>query len=330
MHNDQVLLTSRIRLARNIEGYPYPSTMDREAARALTEKIIDAFEKREDTWVYHKIQDMAPLQSLYALEENRISPELMKNKEIGSYLEGPDNEIVMLMEEDHLRIQDMRKGFFLDEEYENVASIAGDLEERLPVSYDPVLGYLAACPSNVGTGLRAGCMMHLPALDTLGMEQIQRSITRMGFVLRGIRGEGSKSIGHIYQISNERTLGLTEEEFLRRAKSIVAEVAALERIKRKEMYLDHLIELEDMARRSYGILRNARIIGFEEVMFHLSHMKLGIELSVLDPKRDFDLYDAMIRLGKAHLQMERGSFLDDRSSNIYRANTVRKFIKEVF
>ncbi|MFR9296753.1 MAG: ATP--guanido phosphotransferase, partial [Aedoeadaptatus pacaensis] len=125
-------------------------------------------------------------------------------------------------------------------------------------------------------------------------------------------------------------LGLSEEDFLKRAKSISQEVAALERIKRKEMYLDHLIELEDMARRSYGILRNARIITFEETMLHLSHMKLGIDLSVLKPMRNFDLYDAVIHMGKAHLQMERESFLDDRSSNIYRANKVRQFIKEVF
>lgn len=330
MTKDDILLTSRIRLARNIKGYPYPGHMRDEEARELTEKIIDVLHKRDDFWTFYPLAEVKPLRSLYDLEENRISMQLMKNKDQAGYFIGEGGESIMVMEEDHLRMQDMRKGFFLDEEYERMREIARAVEDELPVSFDNKLGYLTACPTNVGTGLRAGCMMHLPALDTLGMERLARSIARMGFVLRGMRGEGSKIVGHVYQISNERTLGLSEEEFLKRAKSITAEVAALERIKRKEMYLDHLVELEDMARRSYGILRNARIITFEETMLHLSHMKLGIDLSVLKPMRDFDLYDAVIHMGKAHLQMERESFLDDRSSNIYRANKVRRFIKEVF
>ena len=329
MDKDQILLTSRIRLARNIQGYPYPGAMTQDQAKELREKITEALHEHEDVWTLYDLKD-GSLKNLYDLEENLISAALLKNRDRGAYFLGKDRLSVMMMEEDHLRIQAMDKGFHLDEEYETVANLARYFEEKLPVSYDEELGYLTACPSNVGTGLRAGCMLHLPALDTLGMDKIERSVTRMGFVLRGMRGEGSKIVGHMYQLSNERTLGLSEEDFLKRAKSISQEVAALERIKRKEMYLDHLIELEDMARRSYGILRNARIITFEETMLHLSHMKLGIDLSVLKPMRDFDLYDAVIHMGKAHLQMERESFLDDRSSNIYRANKVRQFIKEVF
>lgn len=329
MDKDQILLTSRIRLARNIQGYPYPGAMTQDQAKELREKIIGALHEHDDVWTLYDLKD-GSLKNLYDLEENLISASLLKKRDRGAYFLGKDHLSVMMMEEDHLRIQAMDKGFHLDEEYENVANLARFFEEKLPVSYDEELGYLTACPSNVGTGLRAGCMLHLPALDTLGMDKIERSVTRMGFVLRGMRGEGSKIVGHMYQLSNERTLGLSEEDFLKRAKSISQEVAALERIKRKEMYLDHLIELEDMARRSYGILRNARIITFEETMLHLSHMKLGIDLSVLKPMRDFDLYDAVIHMGKAHLQMERESFLDDRSSNIYRANKVRQFIKEVF
>ena len=329
MDKDQILLTSRIRLARNIQGYPYPGAMTSDQAKELREKITEALHEHEDLWTLYDLKE-GSLKNLYDLEENLISASLLKNRDRGAYFLGKDRLSVMMMEEDHLRIQAMDKGFHLDEEYETVANFARFFEEKLPVSFDEELGYLTACPSNVGTGLRAGCMLHLPALDTLGMDKIERSITRMGFVLRGMRGEGSKIVGHMYQLSNERTLGMSEEEFLKRAKSISQEVAALERIKRKEMYLDHLIELEDMARRSYGILRNARIITFEETMLHLSHMKLGIDLSVLKPMRDFDLYDAVIHMGKAHLQMERESFLDDRSSNIYRANKVRQFIKEVF
>lgn len=330
MDKDQIILTSRIRLARNVQGYPYSGTIGDEDASRLRDQIVDVLDDHSGEWTFYDLKGGNSLKNLYDLEENLISMTLMQNKDHGAYFLGEGGVSIMVMEEDHLRMQDMEKGFHLDEEYENMRDLARFFEEHLPISFDGTLGYLTACPSNVGTGLRAGCMLHLPALDTLGMDKIERSVTRMGFVLRGMRGEGSKIVGHMYQLSNERTLGLAEEEFLRRAKSISQEVAALERVKRKEMYLDHLIELEDMARRSYGILRNARMISYEEAMLHLSHMKLGIDLSVLKPMQDFDLYDWAIRLGKAHLQMERESFLDEKSSNIYRANKVRRFIKEVF
>ena len=219
MDKDQILLTSRIRLARNIQGYPYPGTMTQDQAKELREKIIGALHEHDDVWTLYDLKD-GSLKNLYDLEENLISASLLKNRDRGAYFLGKDRLSVMMMEEDHLRIQAMDKGFHLDEEYKTVANLARFFEEKLPVSYDEELGYLTACPSNMGTGLRAGCMLHLPALDTLGMDKIERSVTRMGFVLRGMRGEGSKIVGHMYQLSNERTLGLSEEDFLKRAKSI--------------------------------------------------------------------------------------------------------------
>ena len=187
MDKDQILLTSRIRLARNIKGYPYPGAMNPDQAKALREKITDALHEHEDLWTLYDLKD-GSLKNLYDLEENLISAALLKNRDRGAYLLGKDHLSIMMMEEDHLRIQAMDKGFHLDEEYDTVANLARFLEEKLPVSFDEELGYLTACPSNVGTGLRAGCMLHLPALDTLGMDKIERSITRMGFVLRGMRG----------------------------------------------------------------------------------------------------------------------------------------------
>ena len=330
MREEQILLTSRIRLARNIEGYPFPSRINEEEAKNLKDKIIQTLHLREDVWMHYDLTSMSPLESMYSIEENKISYQLVNNKKMSSFFVGPNREVIMFLEEDHLRMQDMRKGFYLEEEYANLAKLNAELEEELNFSFNEKLGYLTACPTNVGTGIRASCMLHLPALDHFGMESVNRSINRMGFVLRGMNGEGSKSIGHIYQISNERTLGLTEEEFVKRAKSLTLEIMDLERRKRKELYLDHLIDLEDMARRAYGIMRNARILSHEESLEHLSHIKLGIDMSVLKPQKDFDFYDEVVSLGKAHLQIERGSYLDEKSGNIYRANRARKLMKEVF
>lgn len=328
--NDQILLTSRVRLARNIEGFPFPNRIREEEAERLKEKIFQTLDEREDYWTFYELSRMSPLEIMYAIEENQISYQLLKNKGISSFFTGPEGIVIMLMEEDHLRVQDMRKGLHLKEEYNVLAKLNEELEEKLYFSFDDTMGYLTACPTNVGTGLRASCMLHLPALDHFGMENIHRSINRMGFVLRGMNGEGTKSTGHIYQISNERTLGLKEEDFIQKAQSLVLEIVALETMKRKELYLDHLIDLEDMARRSYGILRNARILPYEESLEHLSHVKLGIDLSVLKNAKDFDYYDECVSLGKAHLQIERGSYLDEKSGNIYRAKRARSLMKEVF
>lgn len=328
--NNQILLTSRIRLARNIEGYPFPNKISKEEAQDLKEKIIETLDGREDVWVHYDLTHMSPLEAMYSIEENRISYQLLNNKSMSSFFVGEGKEVLMFLEEDHLRMQDMRKGFFLKEEYENLAKLSAELEEEMNFSFDEKLGYLTACPTNIGTGIRASCMLHLPGLDHFGMDNINRSINRMGFVLRGMNGEGTKSVGNIYQISNERTLGLSEEEFVKRAQSLTMEIMGLEKIKRKELYLDHLIDLEDMARRSYGILRNARILGYEESLKHLSRIKLGIELSVLKPNKEFDFYDEVVSLGKAHLQIEKGSYLDTKSGDIYRANRARELMREVF
>lgn len=329
--SEEILLTSRIRLARNIEGYCFPNKISQEDAKKLQDKIVDIFHRREDTWRLYELNNLSPLEVQYNVEAYQISPRLVEQKNIGSFLTQEEGPItVMLFEEDHLRMQSIRKGMHLQEMYGELAKLNMDLSEELDFSYSDKLGYITACPTNLGTGLRASCMLHLPGLGHFGLEEIAKSLQRLGFVLRGMKGEGTKGLGHVYQISNERTLGLSEEEFIRRAESIVNEIITLEENKRKEFYLDYLIDLEDLAKRSYGILKNARILSYEEAIEHLSHVKLGIDLSVLKAKESFNFYEILISFQKAHLQMERGSYLDKKSENIYRANRARKLMKEVF
>lgn len=329
---EEILLSTRVRLARNVRGYPFPQKISEEAAEELTKRILDAFEKREDHWIFYQVSKRTPIENMYDAEEHQISYQLMGNREIASFLKGQEepNITAMLFEEDHLRVQYLHENMSLMEEYSVLQDLLADLETSLEFSFDEKLGYLTACPTNVGTGLRASFMLHMPAMAHFGMEGVSRSVERSGFVLRGMNGEGTEGTGNIFQISNERTLGLTEEDFIQRAQDLMDEMIQLEINKRKEFYLDHLIDLEDLAKRSYGILRNARILPYEEAMEHLSRVRLGIDLSVLKPKKEFKLYDQMVGLGKAHLQVERGAYLDQKSGNIYRANKARKLMKEVF
>lgn len=330
MAKGQVLLTSRVRLARNLEGYPFPSKISPDQAQALTQEVIDAFDKREDHWRLYRLADLSPIDAFYQAEANHISPDLVKRGEGASFLRKEDGDTtVMILEEDHLRIQALRKGMALKDLYQDLRDLTLDLEESLTFSFDHKLGYLTACPTNLGTGIRASCMLHLPALDHFGLEGVNRSINQMGFVLRGMHGEGSQGLGNIYQLSNERTLGLNEEDFIRRAMSITQEIIELEENKREDFYLDQMIDLEDLARRSYGILSQARVMDYEEAMTHLSRVQLGIDLGVLRSKGDLSLYDLMVNLGQAHLQLDRGSYLDDKSCQIFRANKTRKLMKEV-
>ncbi|MDO5301796.1 MAG: hypothetical protein Q4E76_04810 [Tissierellia bacterium] len=327
--DNQILLTTRIRLARNFKGFPFVPTIGREEVEEAKSLLYHSLDGDQRPWYYHELKYLSKQEILYAMEENLISPQLMKNREISSYYTSQEGEVIQFMEEDHLRASCLRKGSHLKEEYRHLKGILSLIEEAIPFSFHKKMGYLTTSPTNVGTGLRASSMLHLPALARSGMGPIHKSATRMGFVLRGMKGEGSEAMGHLYQISNERTLGLTEEEFIQRADSLSQELMELELRKRKELYLDHLIELEDMVHRSYGILRNARMLDYREALDHLSYVLLGVELSLLKPKKSFDFYDTVLALAKAHLQQEWGSILDEKSTMIYRANKARALMKEV-
>ncbi|MDO5037248.1 MAG: ATP--guanido phosphotransferase [Tissierellia bacterium] len=331
MEKETILLTSRVRLARNIAGYPFPRKISQAQAQDLTQEVMGVLDAWEEDWLFYRLGDMSPAQGAYYLEANQISSQLLENKEMASFLRQEEIETsLMILEEDHLRIQSSREGLHLEEEYQAVARVCRDLEEKIPLAFDQRWGYLTACPTNVGTGLRASSMVHIPGLDQGGLEEVKKAISRKGFVLRGVQGEGSRSLGHIYQVSNEKTLGLGEEDFIQEAQAITQEIIQMERAQRQALYRDHFLDLEDQVKRAYGLLSQARLISYEEALAHLSQIQLGIDLGLLEAKAPFSLYDCLVDLGQGHLQLDLKKELDPKEIRQVRADKIRKQMKEVF
>ncbi|VFB15748.1 Putative ATP:guanido phosphotransferase SAV0524 [Urinicoccus massiliensis] len=326
-----IILTSRIRLARNLKDYPFTEVLNPDQEEEITKKVHDAIDSWPDTYTFYPLKQVSLLSRLHFVEQQWISPGMMERTDGASFFLREDKEVsIMVLEEDHLRLQAILPGLALEEAYQGLLQVERDLDKDLDFAYDCQYGYLTACPTNVGTGLRASVMVHLPALEISGLKSLKQSLTKMGLVLRGFHGEGSKSVGGIYQVSNEQTLGFTEQDYIRRLEKAVLEIVALEEAKRKELYFQEKIKLEDKVCRSFGILRNARILSYEEMCHCLSMIRLGIDLSIIKQENQLDIYETIFRLQNASLQIQKQARLDQESRDIYRADLCRRMMKEGF
>lgn len=326
-----IILTSRIRLARNITSYPFTDHLEKDQEEEITKKVHQVVDSWPDTYTFYPLKQLPILSHLHFVEQQWISPGMANRTQEASFFLREDKEVsLMVLEEDHLRLQCILPGLALKESYQELLKVEKALDQQLNFAYDSTFGYLTACPTNVGTGLRASVMMHLPALEISGLKSLTQSLAKMGFVLRGFHGEGSKSVGGIYQVSNEQTLGYKEEDYIQRLEKIVMEIVALEEEKRKDLYLNKKDELEDKVFRSFGTLRYSRILSYEEMCACLSMIRLGIDLSIIKQERELQIYETIFRLQNASLQIQRQARLDQKSRDIYRATVCRRMMKEGF
>lgn len=281
-----VVLSSRVRLARNIKGIPFPARADEEQQQKIIEMCKNAVscnDTLKNTIKYIDLSMMEDYEKQAIAERHLISPQMMDNSIKRGILLSDDNKLsVLVNEEDHVRIQAMEAGFDLDACFKQANLIDDLLEESVEYAFDEKIGYLTCCPTNAGTGMRASVMMHLPALVMSGnINSIIDSLAQLGVIVRGIFGEGSKAAGNIYQISNQYTMGETEEEIIDKFKQIVSEVTEKERGMRTRLYNADRYKLEDRLMRSYGILKNAVILTSGEAMKRLSDIRLGIALGLI-------------------------------------------------
>lgn len=274
-----VVLSSRVRLARNIKGIPFGARMTPEQQ----EEVIEKCSKALPSLKLIELDKMSEVEKRALLEQHLVSADMIEGDRKKAILLNEDSTLsVMLGEEDHIRIQSMASGFDLDLCYEKANEIDDELEKSVEYGYSERFGYLTACPTNVGTGMRASVMMQLPALVMSGrMEGIVSALSKLGVTVRGIYGEGSKALGNIFQISNQVTLGVSEEEILQKMKQVVAEVAEKEREASKLLYEKNKFKLEDRVMRSLGILKNAVILSSGEAMSLLSDIRLGINIGII-------------------------------------------------
>ncbi|MGV2942258.1 protein arginine kinase [Mesobacillus sp. LC4] len=331
--DSDIVLSSRIRFARNLDEYNFPTLFTDGEAEAVIGTIMErasnssaaAFGQLETI----KMDDIPPLQKRVLVEKHLISPNLAENSIHGAVLLSDNEEVsIMINEEDHIRIQCLFPGFQLSEALQAANEIDDWLEEYVNYAFDEKFGYLTSCPTNVGTGLRASVMMHLPGLVlTQQMNRIVPAINQLGLVVRGIYGEGSEALGNIFQISNQITLGKSEEDIVDDLKSVVSQIISQERSAREALAKTSNIQLEDRVFRSYGTLANSRIIETKEAARCLSDLRLGIDMGFIKDISKSILNELMILTQPGFLQQYAGGPLRPNERDIRRAALIRERLK---
>ncbi|MFS0576088.1 protein arginine kinase [Sporosarcina sp. 179-K 3D1 HS] len=325
-HSD-IVLSTRIRLARNLTGYRFPIAFSEEAAMAVDKEVSAALlDSHQKGYTYMKMADLPSMERQVLVEKHLISPQLANPERFGAVILSEDETVsVMVNEEDHIRIQCIYPGLQLEAAYEQADQVDDQLEKVLPYAFDEAFGYLTSCPSNTGTGMRASVMMHLPALTiTKQIDRIIPSIARLGMVVRGSYGEGSEALGNIYQVSNQTTLGKTEHEIITDLGNITDRLIAHERKSRELLLSKSRIALENRLFRSLGTILYARLLPSGEAARCLSDVRLGIDLGIIEDIDMSILNELMIFMQPGFLQHYAGTELSQEERDIFRAQLFRE------
>jgi len=323
-------------LARNIKKYPFPNHLQPQEATQLIGEIGNVFKKEavaDTNFTLLHMQNLPSIDKVAMMEQHTISPGFIHNiKPNGILLSEDDSISIMINEEDHLRIQAMSYGADLLTAFEKANLIDDFIEKYMDYAFDKELGYLTSCPTNVGTGLRASYMLHVPALEASGqLRIILDAIGKFGITFRGIYGESSEPIGSIFQMSNQVTLGHSEREIIDNLNSVTMQVVDQELAVREKLMTEKRIEFEDSIYRSFGILKHARILSSKEAMILLSDIKLGMELGILktNSQKGLNIFDLMTSIQPANLQKLENKSLDIIERDIARANYIRHMIPDI-
>jgi protein arginine kinase len=331
--DSDIVLSSRIRLARNFDAYKFPTLFSHEEAKMIIDSMEDILKQNSiqkfGQMELLKIDELQPLQKRVLVEKHLISPHLAEDSPYGAVLLTENEEVsIMINEEDHIRIQCLYPGLQLSEALDAANEIDDWLESNIQYAFDEKHGYLTSCPTNVGTGLRASVMMHLPGLMlTQQINKIIPAIHQLGLVVRGIYGEGSEALGNIFQISNQITLGKSEDDIGRDLKGVVSQLISQERSAREALRKTSNIQLEDRVFRSLGVLSNSRIIESKEAARCLSDVRLGIDMGYIDKMPRTILNELMILTQPGFLQQYAGGSLRPHERDIRRAALIRERIK---
>lgn len=335
--SDDIVISSRVRLARNLNKYPFPIKQDTQTMEQLVDEIKNAILEAPTAvgkdFNYIDLQQKNVMEKMALMERHVISPILVKRTDsCGVLLYKDESMSILINEEDHIRIQALTRGSQIEKTYDLANKIDDILEERLEYAFHEKYGYLTSCPTNVGTGLRASYMVHLPALETYGQLQIiLEAIRKFGITVRGIYGEGTQAQGSIFQISNQITLGQSEQEIIDNVNHVAAQIVDQEQKIRTKLYEEKRIQLEDKIFRSYGILSHARVITSKEAMNLLSDVKLGFELGILQTRDGIKLniYQLMMCIQPANLLHNAGKQLQSNERDEVRAQYLREHLPKI-
>ncbi len=328
--NSEIVISSRVRLARNIDGIPFSHRASAEKQGEVISRARPAIESKPflRNSSFFDLSELSPLDCQFLRERRLISHELAESKGVRAVVVG-DRELISIMinEEDHLRLQAIGSGLQLMDTWHLIDRIESELDAKLKFAFSREWGYLTACPTNAGTGMRASVMLHLPSLAlTRQIGKILQAITKLGLVARGLYGEGTEPLGNYFQISNQVTLGLTEEEIIDNIERVIKQIIGHEENARK-ILLDKEGKkefLEDKVFRAYGILKNVRIIDSAETINLLSALRLGVDLGLTKDINRQVLNELLIITQPAHLQKREGKALSPAERDVKRAELIRE------
>lgn len=319
--DSDIVISSRIRYARNISGYKFPHLLSKDELKKIVEIISSNVDKTKFNTLNMEDIDIITQKSLK--EKHLISKEFVGNN-FGAIITNKDNSLVcMVNEEDHLRIQAFEAGFAIDSCYEKLVEFTNDLGSKVEFMKSDKYGYLTSCPTNVGSGMRVSLMLHLPALKNTGtLSNILEQVNNIGFSVRGIYGENSEAIGNMYQISNRKTLGMSDKEIIDNLKLVITYIIEAER-KARNVLKEH-ITFKDSVYRAYGILKNARVISNVEAMKLLSDLRLGVSTDTIKEVKLSKVQSLMVEIQENTLKLILKDNFDTQEENIKRADYIRK------
>lgn len=330
---DDIVLSSRIRVARNIHDIPFPVLQTDTHANQVIEQIATALQTFDapemGSFELLRCSEMTPLDSQVLVEKHLISRDLAGSGRHGAVaLRKDEVASILVNEEDHLRIQCITPGLRLAEAWDVASAIDDALERSLTYAYHEQYGYLTACPTNVGTGIRASVMMHLPGLVLTGqINRMLAAVSQVGLTVRGIYGEGSDAHGNIFQVSNQMTLGESEEEIIGNLSSVVSQLMDHERKARKALMEENREALEDRVCRSFGILAYARRMDSKETLQRLSDVRLGIDMGIIKGVSAGILKELMVMTQPAFLQKYYRQELSAAERDVRRATLIRERLR---
>lgn len=328
-----VVLMTRVRFARNLARYPFPGWAKEAQRREIFAKCVSAVAglKEMKKGISSEMPDLTDLEKQILFERHLISRDLMGMKAGSGFVISRDQSCaVMINEEDHLRIQVIKGGFHFRRTWNAVNAVDSALEDSLDFAFSPTLGYLTACPTNVGTGMRASAMMHLPALVIAGqMEKVVRAVNQLGIAVRGLFGEGSDATGSIFQISNQTTLGESEDEIVKRLTAVLNTVIEQENNVRERLLENEPARIYDKIGRAYGLLRNSYVLNSSESMNMLSLVRLGVDLQMFPADIRGTVDRLFIECQPGHVQYAAKKPIESAERDVHRAALLRSEFEKV-
>lgn len=330
--DSDVVLSSRVRLARNIKNYPFPHKSTMEDQKKIVDETKNALfsgnENMAGVFSYIDFNHLDPIEKAVLVEKHIVSKELVEsNRYRGLIISGDEQISIMINEEDHLRIQCLTPGLQLEKAWEACDQLDNLLSESIDFAFDEDIGYLTSCPTNIGTAIRVSVMMHLPALTmSRYIKSVLEALGKLGMAVRGLYGENTEASGNVYQFSNQITLGKSEEDIVMSIKNITQQVLEQERALRREIIKQNKFKLEDRIYRSFGILQNARIMDTGETLKRLSDLRLGVDMGIIHDIDITDINKMMLLIQPGGLQKRKGRVLSSEERDTCRAELVREMM----